>query len=364
MYSPSTKRGLLGIDISSSAIKLVELKKKKGQYHVESYAVAPLPEGAASEDVLNMVEPTAEVIKKTLKDSRTKLKQCALAVPASVVINKRLSIPAELPESEYEPHIRLEAEQYIPYPIEEVHLDFEVQGASAYNPNTLEVVLVATRQENVDMRVAAAEMAGLKVELVDVESYVLERVIRELPPTFDTKILDDSQHGIGESSNLIALVDFGATMSNMVVFENNTMVFSQEHAFGGKQLTSEIMQRYGLSWEQAGAAKKQGDLPESYTPEVLEPFKERMTQQVSRFLQLFYASGQHNQVDKLLLAGGTALIPGIEEQIQNALNIPTLLANPFTACSLSNKVNPKRFSSDIPALLVAAGLSLRGLDHG
>lgn len=363
MYSPSTKRGLLGIDISSSAIKLVELKKKKGQYHVESYAVAPLPEGAASEDVLNMVEPTAEVIKKTLKDSRTKLKHCALAVPASVVINKRLSIPADLPESEYEPHIRLEAEQYIPYPIEEVHIDFEVQGISPYTPNTLEVILVATRQENVDMRVAAAEMAGLKVELVDVESYVLERVVRELTPEFDAKVLADPQ-AIGESPAIVALVDFGATMSNMVVFENNTMVFSQEHAFGGKQLTSEIMQRYGLSWEQAGAAKKQGDLPESYIPEVLEPFKERMTQQVSRFLQLFYASGQHSQVDKLLLAGGTALIPGIEEQIQNTLNTPTLLANPFAKCSLSNKVNPNRFNNDIPALLVAAGLSLRGLNHG
>lgn len=358
MFSFSGQTGLLGIDISSSAVKLVEIRQKKEQCRVESYAVVPLPEGASNEETITLVEPVAQAIKKAVKDSRTKLKDCALAVPASMVINKVLNISADLPENEMEMNIRLEAEQYIPYPIEEVYLDFEVKGPAPHAPGMLEVILVATRQENIDLRVSAAELAGLNVKLVDVESYVVERIMRE----FTNEIDYNAAEFTGTDQQVIALVDFGAVMTNMVVFENGEMVFSQEHAFGGKQLTSEIMQRYGLSWQQAGAAKKQGNLPESYIPEVLEPFKERMTQQVNRFLQLFYASGQHGQVDKILLAGGTSLIPGIDEQIQTELSIPTTLANPFTQCTLANKVNPKRFTSDIPAMLVAAGLSLRGMN--
>lgn len=361
MFSSSQKKGLLGIDISSSAVKLIELKQKKGNhYQIESYSVVPLPEGASEEDSIALVEPVAECIKKAVKDSRTKLKNCALAVPASGVINKIITIPADVPEMEHEIHVRLEAEQYIPYPIEEVHIDFEVQGPAPHAQGMLEVKLVATRQENVDLRVSAAEMAGLKVDIVDIESYVLERVINTMTPEFDRLAASEGN----DERHVIGVVDFGAVMCNLVVFENGEMIFSQEHAFGGKQLTSEIMQRYGLNWQQAGAAKKQGDLPESYIPEVLEPFKERLTQQVERFLQLYYAASHHGQLDKILLAGGTSLIPGMDEQIQQISNVPTALANPFVDCVLAKRVNPVRFNNDIPAMLIAAGLSLRGLDNG
>lgn len=361
MFSSAKKQGLLGIDISSSAVKLIELKRKKNkQYQIESYAVVPLPEGASDEDSIALAEPVADCIKKAVKDSRTKLKSCCLAVPASGVINKIITIPEDLPENEQEIHVRLEAEQYIPYPIEEVHIDFEVQGPAPHAHGMLEVKLVATRQENVDIRVSAAEMAGLKVDIVDIESYALERVINTMTSEFDhlSELADSAERKV------VAVVDFGAVMCNMVVFENGEMIFSQEHAFGGKQLTSEIMQRYGLNWQQAGAAKKQGDLPESYIPEVLEPFKERLTQQVERFLQLYYAASSHGQLDKILLAGGTALIPGMDEQIQQIANVPTSLANPFADCVLAKKVNPARFNNDIPAMLIAAGLSIRGVNHG
>ena len=348
MFSFGQPKGLLGIDISSTAVKLVELRKKGQSYKVESYAVAPLPEGSSNEDSLTEAEPVSESIKKAVKNSRSKLKHCALAVPASMVVTKQLTLPASLPDSDLDAQVRLEAEQYIPYPIDEVNLDYEILGTSPNSPEIIDVLLVATRSENVDVRVAAAEMAGLTVELVDVESHVLEKVMNEL-------VDDTHEH------ELIAVVDFGAVMTNISIFEKGKLIFSQEQAFGGKQLTSEIMQRFGLTWHDAGLAKKEGNLPENYIPEVLEPFKNRMTEQLNRFLQLFYASGQYGYVEKILLAGGCSLIPGIDEQIQTDLGIPTAIANPFTTCSLGSKVNPQRFTSDIPALLHAAGLSLRGL---
>ena len=349
MFSFGKPKGLLGIDISSTTVKLVELRKKGKGYKVESYAVAPLPEGSSNEDSLTEAEPVSESIKKAVKNSRTKLKRCALAVPSSMIVTKQLTLPASLPESDMDAQIRLEAEQYIPYPIEDVNLDYEVLGPSANSSEILDVLLVATRAENVDVRVAAAEMAGLTVELVDVESHILEKVMNEL--------IEDTT-----KNDLIAVVDYGAVMTNISVFEKGILVFSQEQAFGGKQLTSEIMQRFGLTWHDAGLAKKEGNLPENYIPEVLEPFKDRMTEQLNRFLQLFYASGQYGYVDKILLAGGCSLIPGVDEQIQTDLGIPTTIANPFSNCSLGSKVNPQRFTSDIPALLHAAGLSLRGLN--
>ena len=348
MFSFGKPNALLGIDISSTAVKLVELRKKGKSYKVESYAVAPLPEGASNEDRLTESEPVAEAIKKAVKNSRTKLKRCALAIPASMVITKQLTLPASLPEADLDAQIRLEAEQYIPYPIEDVNLDYEILGVSPDSSEILDVLLVATRSENVDVRVAAAEMAGLSVELVDVESHVLEKVMNEL--------VDDTF-----ANDLIAVVDYGAVMTNISIFQKGVLVFSQEQAFGGKQLTSEIMQRFGLTWHDAGLAKKEGNLPENYIPEVLEPFKDRMTEQLNRFLQLFYASGQYGYIDKILLAGGCSLIPGIDEQIQTELGIKTAIINPFVNCSLGSKVNPQRFTSDIPALSHAAGLSLRGI---
>jgi len=349
VFSLGKPKGLLGIDISSTAVKLVELRKKGKGYNVESYAVVPLPEGSSNEDSLTEAEPVSESIKKAIKNSRTQLKHCALAVPASMIVTKQLTVPASLPDADIDAQIRLEAEQYIPCPIDEVNLDYEVLGPSANSAEIIDVLLVATRAENVDVRLAAAEMAGLTVELVDVESHILEKVMNEL-------VVDTT------SNNLIAVVDYGAVMTNISVFEKGKLVFSQEQAFGGKQLTSEIMQRFGLTWHDAGLAKKDNNLPENYVPEVLEPFKDRMTEQLNRFLQLFYASGQFGYVDKVLLAGGCSLIPGIDEQIQTDLGITTTIVNPFTQCSLGSKVNPQRFTSDIPALMHAAGLSLRGFD--
>lgn len=341
------KNNLLGLDISSSAVKLIELSRSGKKYKLESYSVAPLVDGAQEADVLHP-ELIADSIKRVLKESRTKNRTCALGIPSSVAISKIISLPASTPNSELESSVSLEAEQHIPYQLDEVNFDFEVLGRSERNTDSIEVLLAATKTENVESRVAAAEIAGLKVEIVDLESHALELLFAKLVPDVNSK-------------GVIGVVDFGASMTGMTLFENGKVTFSREQAFGGKELTEEIMQRYGLSYQEAGLAKKRGGLPEGYIPEVLDPFRDNMVRQVSRFLQFYYASTQQAQVSRILLSGGSASLPGIDEQIQSAINIPTSLVNPFTDMMLGARINPERFANDIPALLVAAGLSLRGL---
>ena len=348
MFSFNKKGGLLGIDISSSAVKLIELSYKSGTYRVDSYAVASLPEGAAYERDIVEADPVGEAIKRVLKQSRTKTRRCALGIPSSMAVNKVIAMPASIPASEMEAQVTLEAEQYIPYPMEEVNFDFEILGPSSQSPEMVDVLLAATRTENVEIRLAAAEMAGLSVDIIDLESHAIELL-------FSTLVDDVAKH------STVALVDFGSSMTGVNVFEKGRVVFSREQAFGGKQLTEEIMQRYGLPYSEAGLAKKNGNLPEGYIPEVLDPFRENMVRQVQRFLQFYHASTQQGNVDKILLSGGCASIPGIDEQIQDATGIVTTLANPFSDVVLNSRVNPARFTSDIPAMLVSTGLALRGL---
>lgn len=343
------KPNLLGIDISSSAIKLVEMTKKGREYRIESYAVAPLPEGVCDEKDIVEPEPVGEAIRKALRDSRTRLRHCALAIPTSMAINKIISMPASIPNAELEAQIAIEADQHIPYAMEEVNYDFEVLGPSLNDPELIDVLLAGTRSEHVEVRVAAAEMAGLSVDVVDTETHALEKVLRTLTDEL-------------EQYPSVAVVDFGATMTSITVFEQGRLTFSREQAFGGRQLTEQIMNRYGLSWQEAGLAKKEGNLPENYISEVLEPFKENMVRHLHRFLQFYFASSQSESVSQILISGGCARIPGIDEQIQSVIGTPVKVVNPFAKVALGSRVSPVRFTNDMQALLIASGLSLRGTE--
>ena len=352
------KTSLLGIDISSTSVKLVELSKNDSGYQVESLAVEPLPANAVTEKNIQDVEAVGETLIKALKKSASKCKFTALAVPGSSVITKIITMPSSLSDSEMESQIELEADQYIPYPLEEINLDFQVLGETKNNPDTVDVLLAASRSENVEMRTAVAEMAGLTAKLVDVEAYTIEKATRLLP----VQKFKPADSGDEPSPFVIAVLDVGATMTSLNVIENNELIYTREQAFGGKQLTEEIMRRYGLAYEEAGRLKKVGGLPDNYIPEVLEPFKENMAQQVSRFLQFFYTAGQHESVDMIALAGGCASIPGIDELIATQLGIETIVANPFAEMGLSSKVNSQALSNDAPALMIACGLAMRSFD--
>jgi type IV pilus assembly protein PilM len=260
-------------------------------------------------------------------------------------------MPADLSEEDLESQIQSEANQYIPYPLDEVSLDFEVLGPAPNNPELMSVLLAASRTENVDIRVAALEAGGLTAKVVDVEAFAMENAFR----------LIADQLSVSKDA-VIALVDVGATMTTLIVLKNQRTIYTREQVFGGKQLTDEIMRRYALSFDEASLAKRQGGLPDSYEHEVLEPFKEAMTQQISRLLQFFFAGSEYSRVDQIVLAGGSVVIPGIVEMVEQQLGVPTVVANPLAGMALAPRIQAAQLQQDAPALMIAAGLALRSFD--
>ncbi|MET0936399.1 MAG: pilus assembly protein PilM [Luteibacter sp.] len=342
---------LIGVDISSTAVKLLQLSQAGGRYRVEHYAVEPLPPNAVVEKNIVEVEAVGEAIRRALARSGSKLKHGAAAVAGSAVITRIIPMSADLSEDDLEGQIQVEANQYIPYPIEEVSLDFEVVGPVRDNPEMNNILLAASRTENVDMRIAALDLGGLTARVIDVEAFAMENAFGMVA----------DQLAVSRDA-LVAVVDIGATMTTLAVLKNQRTIYSREQVFGGKQLTDEIMRRYGLSYEEAGRAKRKGGLPESYEMEALEPFKESLVQQVSRLLQFFFAGSEYSRVDQVVLAGGCASIEGITELLEQQLGVPCVVANPLARMSLSSRVQAQTLAQDAPALMIAVGLAMRSFD--
>ncbi len=343
---------VLGIDISSTSVKLLELARSGSRYRVESYAVEPLPPNSVVEKNITDADLVGEAIGRAVKKSGTRTRTAACAVAGSAVITKVISMPGNLSEDELEGQIQIEADQYIPYSLDEISLDFQVLNQSESDPDRVDVLLAASRSDNVDIRVAALEVGGLQAKIVDVEAFALENGV---------DLIAAGGGGI-EEAHVIAVMDVGATTSTLSVLQDRSIIYTREQLFGGKQLTEEIQRRYGLSVEEAGLAKKQGGLPDDYEREVLGPFKEAVVQQVARSLQFFFSSSQYNEVDCVVLSGGVASTPDIAELVQEKVGIQTLIANPFAEMTLGTKVNASALSNDAPSLMIACGLAMRSFD--
>jgi type IV pilus assembly protein PilM len=342
---------LLGVDISSTSVKVIELSTDGIDFKVESYGVEPIPDTAMTEKSINDIEVVGECIKKAIKKSGSSAKLAAIAIPGSAVITKIIPMPSVLNEADLETQIYMEADQYIPYPMEDINLDFEIIGPCEQDENAVDVLIAASKSENIELRSASIAIAGITTKLVDIEPYTVEHAFA----LFASQVDDE------ESDDPIAVFDIGATTTSLSVIKDGKLIYTREQAFGGKQLTEEIMKRYGLSYEDAGKVKKLGGLPDNYEAEVLDPFKNTLAQQVSRFLQFFYSASQFNGVSTIVLAGGSSAITGIDEYIETNLGIKTVIANPFIKTSISSKIQKQKLHNDAAALLIACGLAMRGL---
>lgn len=353
IFNPKA-RPLIGLDISSSSVKMIELVDGGREGHrVERYAIEQLPKDAVVDGNIANLEGVAETIGRCWKRLGTSTKYVAMALPTAAVITKKIILPANLREQEMEVQVESEANQYIPFALEEVNLDFQVVGPSPSGPDEVEVLIAASRKEKVEDRVACAELAGLKTLVMDVESYAaqasFELVERQLPDSGKDRI--------------IALVDIGANVTNVTILRNDQAVYTREQAFGGGLLTQEIMRVYGKSQEEAEADKRSHSLPDDYDSAVLRPFLENLAQEVTRALQFFFTSTQYNEVHHIVLAGGCAMISGVDEVVGSRTQIPTVVANPFAGMTPSSKIRPKQLVVDAPSLMVACGLALRRFDQ-
>jgi type IV pilus assembly protein PilM len=348
LFKKKTK-AVLGVDISSSSIKLLELSKHGDVFQVERYASRPLPDGAVVEKNIANLEAVGEEMEKLASIAKSQSLRAAVAVSGSAVITKTIELNASLTDAEMENQITVEADQYIPYPLEEVAIDFERQRPSRKNEGMVEVLLAACKKENVDSRVEALEMGGFEAEYVDIEAYAMERAFKLLCQQMDL-----------EDKGIVAIMDIGATMTTIYILKDGVSIYTREQVFGGSRLSQSVQSHYGLSQVEAEKAIVDNELPESYVSEVLEPFKEELVEQLSRSLQFFFSSSQYNDVDMVVLAGGAASTRGLAEKMQEALATKTVVANPFARMTLGSKVNKGQLRNDAASLLMACGLAMRG----
>ena len=343
---------LVGIDISTTAVKLLGLSNHGKGYRVDHYAVTALPPEAIVEKNIVVPEMVSEAIDKTIKLARVKIKHVAIAVSGSSVITKIITMPKDMPENQMEEQISLEADQYIPYALDEVYLDFQILGDNKDNPETVDVLLAAARSDTVDERVNAVTDVGLSPNVVDIEAYAMETSYDLIATQLPTEIRNAT----------IAIVDIGATATTLYVLQDGQSVFTRDQNLGGRQLTEEIQHRYGLSFDEAGRAKKSGELPDDYASDLLQPFMESLSQQTSRLLQTFFSSTSQHQVDQIVLCGGTALLPGLADVMEQQIGVPTMIANPLAEMSVASGVNADNLQKDATSLMIACGLAMRSLD--
>lgn len=341
---------LLGLDISSSSVKLVELSRDKaGNLVLDRCAIEPLERGWITDGNVEKFDEVAEAVRRLVKKSGTRTKNVAMALPASAVITKKIILPGGMSEQELEIQVEAEANQYIPFSLDEVSLDFCVVGPSASSAGDVEVLIAASRKEKVNDRQGLAEAAGLKPVVVDVESYASRLATSRLIENLPNKGLD----------TMVALFEVGALTTSMQVIKNDEVLYERDQAFGGAQLTQLIVRQYGFSPEEAESKKRSGDLPEDYDVSVLKPFVDSMAQEIGRALQFFFTSTPHNKVDYVMLAGGSSALPGLTEAVTQQTSFACMVANPFEGMTLGGDVREKKMKREAASYLTSCGLALR-----
>jgi len=355
---------MLGLDISSSSVKLLELSYFNSRVQIETYAIAPLPDQAVVERKVQDPVQVGETIRLMIEHIQPSTRNTITAVSGASVITRKIQMSASLSPSEMEAQIIVEADQFITFPINEVAIDFEVISPStepvkpvADNPKKRDVLLVACRLETVEHLQSALEHGGLLPKVIDVENYAIERAVSLLRPHLNLEAADP----------LIAVVDIGVTLTNLSVLHRDETIYSRDQTFGGKQLTDGIMQHFNISYTAAEAAKKKGGLPR----EILQPFQQTALQQINRALQLFYSStayrlyssDSHRHIDYILLTGGSSSTEGLAPTLQTHLKTPTSVANPFVIASINDRINRAALDHDAPALMTAFGLAMRGFNN-
>jgi len=344
---------LIGVDIASTSIKLVELSEAgKGTFKLERYVVEALPKDVVTDGNIANLDQVSDTLRRAWKRLGSRNKNVALALPAAMVITKKIIVPSGQKEEELELTVEGEANQYIPFALDEVNLDFQILGPAPNNPDEVEVLIAASRKEKVEDRVAIAEAAGLRPSVMDVESYATQEAFTLISPSLPAN---------GRDQN-IAMVDIGAHVTHFYVLRNNQFLFSRDQAFGGNQLTLDIQRAFNLSPEEAESAKKNQGLPENYDADVLQPFMETLALEVTRALQFFFTSTSYNQVDQIVLAGGCAVLPGLDELVARRAGVATVIANPFASMTLSDRIRPRQLAQDAPMLLIACGLAVRSFE--
>jgi len=347
---------VVGIDISSTAVKLLELSRTGRGFRVESYAMEPLPEKSVEDKNIIELESVGAAVERVVKRAKPRTQYAAVAVAGPTVITKVITMEGGLSDQEIKEQIGADPAQYFGRDSEGIEFDFETLGPNEKEEERVDILLTASLHETIDGRVAVLDMGGLKAHIVDTEKSALEKALIRIAQNDEE--IDDG--------DTVALIEVGATTSSLSVLgEKNgkpAIVFSHDGTFGGQQLTEEIQNRYELSYEEANLAKRNNTLDPDYFHTILEPFKDEMAQEASRMIQHYYNQSDYGKLSHVLIAGGCASIDGIVEQVSNKVAGYVKIVDPFASMSCARRINQTALKKDAPALMLACGLALRSFD--
>jgi type IV pilus assembly protein PilM len=341
---------VIGLDISSSSVKLVELgRAASGDLVLERFASEPFEKGWITDGQIEKFDEVADAVRKVVARSGSRTKQVVMAMPQSAVITKKIILPAGLRDEEMELQVESEANQYIPFSLDEVSLDFCVIGPSTTSAGDVEVLIAASRKDRVQDRQGLAEAAGLKPVVLDIESHAsrlaMGRIVAALPNE-------------GKDA-LVALFEIGADTTSLKVLRDDEMLYDRDQAFGGSQLTQLISRQYGFSFEEAEAKKLANDLPDDYEEVILRPFVDSLSQEIGRALQYFFTSTPHHKVHYVMLAGGTATLPELKDRVTELTGFASMVVNPFDRMKIGSAVRESSLRREAPSYLTACGLAMR-----
>ena len=341
---------MIGLDISSSSVKLVELGlSAAGELVLERFATEPFEKGWIADGQIEKFDEVAEAVRRVVARSGSKTRDAVLAMPQSAVITKKIMLPAGLRDEEMELQVEAEANQYIPFSLDEVSLDFCVIGPSPTSVGDVEVLIAASRKDRVQDRQGLAEAAGLRPVILDIESHAsrmaMGRLIASLP-------------NAGKDA-LVALFEIGAETTSLKVLRDEEMLYDRDQAFGGSQLTQLISRQYGFSFEEAEQKKLVNELPADFETAVLNPFVDSLSQEIGRALQYFFTSTPHHKVHYVMLAGGTATLAGLKERVTQLTGFSCMVVNPFENMTFGAAVREAKLKREAPAYLTACGLAMR-----
>ncbi len=342
---------VIGLDIGSTSVRLLQLSSHGSGYRIDHFAIEPLTEGVVVDKAVQDVETASTVISRAVRASGTRAKSCAIAVSGSAVFTKTISLPADLAEADIESQVQIEANQYIPYPLDEVSLDFEVLGPSPRNADLMDILLAASKSENVESRQDAIDSAGLKARVVDVEAFAIANAFE----------LIRKRDGI-KRSEAIGFFDIGYDMTTLLVIKGGRVVYTRDHPFGGHQLLEETQRRYDMTAEQASFFERNEEGPEDFEEEVLEPFQLNIVHQISRALQFYASSNEYSNIGTIYLSGGVASLKGLAAMVQQELGMTTRVADPVTGMDIAQNVAVTALKRNATNLMIAMGLALRGFD--
>jgi type IV pilus assembly protein PilM len=344
------KDHLIGIDVGSRAIKLGEIEEKKGQRILKKFGLVNLPQGAIVEGRVKEPEVVVDKIKGLVKELKVVEQNVATSISGYSVIIKKIVV-GKTSDEELQESIQYEAEQYIPFDVEDVNIDFEILGEHEVNPNQMNVMLVAAKKEVIDEYVDLFEMADLSPCVIDVDVFTLENV-------FEDSYLQEEKS--------VALIDIGANKLNVNIVKNNVSAFTRDVAIGGEEITREIVSRFGCSFEEAEEIKL-GNVTDKVPPEDLQEiflsFISNWSGEIRRVIDFYYSTYPDENISRIMLSGGATRTSGFLEHLASETSIEVEMLDPFRTLEVSEKHHDidylKRVASQAA---ICMGLASRRVD--